>query len=178
MERVFAEIGGPLYGAAMRQSEPIAIRPYAEGDAPAMARLYFESARTLGPRRYAAAQVAAWAPAPADPARFHARATDGRLTLVAVDPAGALLAYGDLEADGHIDHLYCHPDAAGTGLAARLLDALLAHAAAEAMPRLHVEASELARSLFARKGFRVVRRRDFEIAGVAIHNYAMECDLP
>ena len=42
------------------------------------------------------------------------------------------------------------------------------------MPRLYVEASELARRLFLRKGFTVVTRRDFAVGGVMIHNYAME----
>jgi putative acetyltransferase len=148
-----------------------AIRPYRDADAEAMARLYYDSARTLGARRYSPEQVAAWAPAPLDPADVRRRAADGRITLVAVDDADQVIAYGDLEADGHIDHLYCSPDAAGSGAAGAVLDALLARA--EGLPRLYVEASELARGLFERKGFVVERRRDFEVRGVAIHNYAM-----
>lgn len=156
-----------------------AIRRYQPGDAVPMAKLYFEAARQLGPRRYSPAQVEAWAPAPADPAAVHARATEGRLTLVAVDARGDVIGYGDLEADGHIDHLYCRPDAAGTGVAGAILDGLIAHAASRGAPRrLHVEASELARGLFERKGFTVLARRDFEVRGVPIHNYAMELTLP
>ena len=40
------------------------------------------------------------------------------------------------------------------------------------------EASEPARSFFARQGFTIRHRRDFELAGVPIHNYAMEKHLP
>ncbi|MFN3817341.1 hypothetical protein [Brevundimonas sp.] len=36
------------------------------------------------------------------------------------------------------------------------------------------EASEAARRVFLKRGYAVVERRDFEVAGVAIHNYAME----
>jgi putative acetyltransferase len=155
------------------------IRSYQPGDAASMARLYFDSARQLGPRRYSPEQVEAWAPAPSDPAVVHARASDGRHTLVATDARGDVIGYGDLEADGHIDHLYCRPDAAGRGVAAAILDGLLAEAASRGSPRrLHVEASELARGLFERKGFAVVTRRDFEVRGVQIHNYAMELILP
>ncbi len=82
-------------------------------------------------------------------------------------------AFGDLEPDGHIDHLYCRPDAAGRGVASALLDALIARGAEAGLPELRVEASELARPLFERKGFRTLARRDFEVRGVAIHNYAM-----
>jgi putative acetyltransferase len=142
-----------------------------------MAELYFRSARELGARRYSPAQVAAWAPAPVEAATVAARAGDGRTTVVAVSAAGGLLGYADLEADGHIDHLYCAPEAAGTGVAGALLDAIVGRAQAAGLPRLHVEASELARGLFERRGFTVTARRDFEVRGVAIHNWAMAREL-
>ena len=39
---------------------------------------------------------------------------------------------------------------------------------------LFVEASELARGLFERRGFILLGRNDLVIDGVAIHNYRME----
>lgn len=155
-------------------TQPFTLRSYQAADARQLSELYFVSARTLGVRRYSPEQVAAWAPGPADPTLVHARASDGRTTLVAVDAEGIVLGYGDLEADGHIDHLYCRPEAAGAGVAAALLNALVATARDQAIERLFVEASELARGLFERNGFTISRRRDFEVRGVAIHNYAME----
>jgi putative acetyltransferase len=150
------------------------IREYRAEDAPLIAKLFYDSVRELGPLHYTPGQVAAWAPETQDRASAHARAADGRTTLVAVYGSGEVLAYGDLEGDGHIDHLYCRPDAAGAGVGSRLLDALLERADAAGMSRLYVEASELARGLFERKGFTLVLRRDFELRGVAIHNYEME----
>jgi putative acetyltransferase len=144
----------------------VTIRAYAAGDAEALGALFYASVRQAGRRDYSAEQVAAWAPAPPPPERVHARASDGRLLLVAIDAQNEPVAYIDLEADGHIDHLYCRPDAVGTGVASRLYDALEA--------RLYAEASEAARRLFQRKGFAVIQRRDFAIGGVDIHNYAME----
>lgn len=153
------------------------LRPYREGDAPAMAQLYYDSVRALGPLGYASEQVVAWAPAPPSPAAFRARASDGRMTLVAENAWGEIVAYGDLEEDGHIDHLYCRPDVAGTGVASWLVEELVARAEATGVPRVFVEASELARQLFERKGFGLVQRRDFAVRGVPIHNYAMEKTL-
>lgn len=153
------------------------IRRYQPADAAQMAQLYFESARQLGARRYSSEQVEAWAPAPTEPAAVHARAADGRITLVALNSKGAVVAYGDLEPDGHIDHLYCSPDASGRGVASAVLDALVAQAVAMGLTRLYVEASELARGLFERNGFAVLHRRDFHVRGVRIHNYAMERSL-
>ncbi|HEX3962281.1 MAG TPA: hypothetical protein VHZ03_37580 [Trebonia sp.] len=54
------------------------------------------------------------------------------------------VAFIDLEPDGHIDRLFCAP-----------------------------EASELARRVFERKGFTVVQRQDLVIRGVPMHNYRM-----
>jgi putative acetyltransferase len=107
----------------------------------------------------------------------HARATDGRITLVAVNSSDQVIAYGDLEKDGHIDHLYCVPNVAGAGVASKLLDELLARAASVGISRLYTEASEIARGLFERNGFALVCRRDFDLHGVSIHNYAMERTL-
>jgi putative acetyltransferase len=161
----------------MTNAHAFTLRPYVAEDAPHLARLYFESARTLGARRYTPEQVEAWAPEPADPAVVHRRASDGRLTLVACTADGRVLAYGDLEPDGHIAHLYAHPRASGSGVAGAVLRGLIDAAAQRGYADLHVEASELARGLFERTGFRLVRRRDFEIRGIAIHNYAMALRL-
>lgn len=153
---------------------PPRIRRFRDDDATALAALFHAAVHGIAAAYYSAAQVKAWAPGVPDPERFAARAGDGRLLLVAADPADAPLAYGDLEADGHIDHLFCRPDAAGTGVAAALYAELEAAARALGMARLTVEASEPARRFFLKQGFALVGRRDFELAGVAIHNFAME----
>ena len=150
------------------------VRPYTDDDAPALVALFHAAVHEIARIYYSQAQVNAWAPEVPDPARFRARAADGRILLVAVDEDGAPLAYGDVEPDGHIDHLFCRPDLAGTGVAAMLHDRLEAEAAARGIRMLHVEASEPARRFFLRRGFSTVRRRDFEIQGVPIHNFAME----
>ena len=151
----------------------VTIRAYEAGDAPVLAMLLFASVREAGLREYTHDQVTAWAPEPLDPDRFHVWATDCRAVLVATSNQDEPVAYGDLETDGHIDHLYCRPDFVGLGVASQLYDALEAAARSRRMPRLYVEASEAARRLFLRKGFSIVERRDFVLRGVAIHNYAM-----
>ncbi len=73
--------------------------------------------------------------------------------------------------------LYCHPDHTRKGLADRLLEQAETHARSEQIAMLFTEASELARPAFERAGYSVKERREFEIEGVAIHNYAMEKSL-
>lgn len=150
------------------------IRPATPADAEVMADIYDRSVRAMGPRDYTPAQVAAWIGQGAKADRFRERLADGRRCWVAVDDADRPQAFIDLEADGHIDFLYAAPEAAGTGIAGRLLDTLEAAARADGMTRLYVEASEAARRFFLKRGYQVTARRDFEIEGVAIHNHAME----
>ncbi|WP_292091665.1 GNAT family N-acetyltransferase [Brevundimonas sp.] len=150
------------------------IRTYRDGDAPAMADVYGRAVRAIGARDYSPKQVEVWAGQGPTAKRFAARMADGRRCWVATDDAGPVMAFVDLEADGHIDFLYADPDVAGRGVAGALLDELEVAAAADGMTRLYVEASEAARRFFLKRGYAVIERRDFEVAGVAIHNYAME----
>jgi len=150
------------------------LRPFERSDAPVVAELHRRAVEIIGARDYGPAQVAAWASRAPSAERVCARAEDGRLTLVAVDAADRPMAYADLEPDGHVDHLYCAPEAAGRGLASALCEALEAHARAKEIPRLYAEASEAARGVFESRGFTVTARREFEIGGAPIHNYAVE----
>jgi putative acetyltransferase len=84
-----------------------------------------------------------------------------------------VVGFIDLEADGHIDRLYCAPEAAGRGVASRLYEATEAAARVQGISRLFTEASERARRFFERKGFTVLERQDMIRRGVPIHNYRM-----
>ena len=152
----------------------VRIRCYQARDAGALADLHRRSVEQIGPKDYTAEQVRAWAALGPSPTQIDARSADGRITLVAVDDGDRHLAFGDLEQDGHIAYLYCAPEAAGKGVIAALYDRLEQIARRRGMKRLYAEASEAARRFFLRKGFAVVARRDFEISGVPIHNYAVE----
>jgi putative acetyltransferase len=151
----------------------VPIRPFRVADAAALAALFHASVRQAGLRDYTPEQVSAWSPAAPDPGGYIRRSMEDRVFLVAVDAADEPMAYGDLEPDGHIDHLYCRPDRIGIGIGSALYDALENAAVDCGMQRLFVEASEAARRLFERKGFVVEQRNDFSINGVAIHNYQM-----
>jgi putative acetyltransferase len=106
----------------------IAIRAYDRRDAAGTAEVFYRSAREVALSDYTVAQVKAWVPGPLDPVREHQRSSDGRLVLVAVDEDDRVVAFIDLEADGHIDRLYCAPEAAGRGIASQLYDTLEAAA--------------------------------------------------
>jgi putative acetyltransferase len=155
-----------------------AVRLFRDTDAEAVAGLTGAAIRTIGARAYSQEQVAAWAARHPGPERFLASAAKGDTIILAVNAEDTPIAYTLLEADGHLDMLYCHPDHAGRGLAMRLLAEAEKRAIADGIERLFTEASELARPVFERVGYRLMHRRDFTIAhegrDVPIHNYAME----
>lgn len=151
----------------------ITIRAYDPRDAADLADVFFRSVREVAVSEYTDAQVRAWAPEPRTAEWAHEEASDGRLVLVAANEEDRAVAYIDLEPDGHINRLFCAPEAAGQGIASRLYDAVETAAREQGIKRLFTEASELARRLFERKGFVVLERQDLVVRGVDIHNYRM-----
>jgi putative acetyltransferase len=150
------------------------IRRYEQGDGEHLKTVFSDAVLNTGPRGYSEQQVRAWAARADDVHEYDERAADGRTLLVAVDEQNNPVAYGDLEQDGHVDHLFCHPDAGRRGVASALYAELEKQAREWKLQRLYVEASEIARPFFAGKGFTLIRRNDFDFEGTPIHNYIME----
>ncbi|QFT77811.1 GNAT family N-acetyltransferase [Erythrobacter sp. THAF29] len=153
------------------------VRQFTEVDAQALADITLAAIRAVGARHYSSEQVDAWAARHPGPRRFLERARGGSHILVAADHDDLAVAYSLLEPDGHLDMLFCHPDHTRRGLADDLLGFSERHARREGITRLYTEASELARPVFERAGYALQHRREFEIDGIAIHNYAMEKPL-
>ncbi len=149
------------------------LRPYRGADAASLCALYRRSVETLGPRAYSPEQVAAWASLTPAASDFDGWMADGRVRVVA-EAGDAPLGFCDVEPDGHIAMLYCAPEAVGRGVGGALCDAGVGYARGFGAQVLYTEASELARPLFAARGFEALARREVTVAGVAIHNYAME----
>ncbi len=152
------------------------IRAFVPSDADALADLFHMSVHHVAISDYSPEQVAAWSPSKPD-AKGYVEQAVGRTFLVAVGDDGTVIGYGDLEPNGHIDHLYCRPDVVGTGVGSAIYAALENVATDAGIETLFVEASEGARRLFERRGFSVDGRNDLTINGVAIHNYRMSKSL-
>lgn len=153
------------------------IRPVRPDEGPALTSVTLAAIRETARAAYSSEQVGAWSSRIAQSARI-AGAFAGNFVEAAVDEADCPVAYFVLEADGHLDMLFCHPDHGGRGLGGRLLAAAEVTARGLGVTRLFTEASEIARPVFERAGYRLVERREFTIVGadgeVAMHNYAME----
>lgn len=149
------------------------IRAFCPEDARYLSRIYRAAVQTLAARFYTTEQITAWlsiAPKPEDIAAIYG---DGRTALVS-EADGRPIAFSDHDAAGHIRFLYCDPRHAGRGAADQLVSAIEASAWRQGIGLLSSEASEAAIGFFHRHGFRVITRRELEIVGVVIHNYAVE----
>ncbi|MCC9623106.1 GNAT family N-acetyltransferase [Thalassospira sp. MA62] len=150
------------------------IRRFSARDAVEMEIIFRRAVREIAPAHYTNQQIAVWTDLCPSPDRFIGMMTDGRIGFVAVSPNDEVVAFGDLERDGHIVFLYALPDVAGTGVMAKLYTAIEEEARQQGIGKLYCEASEGAKSFLSRQGFSVLERRDIELSGVAIHNYAVE----
>lgn len=149
-------------------------RPYQHGDAAGLVAIYRQSVLAIGPRDYSARQVEAWASLTPTLGEMVEHCEDGRQVIIAVKDDDAPVAFGDVEADGHIGYLYCAPDMIGNGAAAQVYEALEKAAQNAGITRLYVEASEAARRFLITRGFSVLGKREVAIGEVTIHNFAME----
>lgn len=150
----------------------IAIRDYRDEDTEAIMRLFHDTVHAVNGRDYSPEQVAVWAPAAMDRARWAASLARKR-TFVA-EEEGTIVGFAELEGDGHVDRFYCHKEHQGQGVGTRLLATIEAEARRLGCPHLFAEVSITARPFFERRGFRVLAEQTVLLAGVAFVNYRME----
>ncbi len=154
----------------------VTIRRYRDGDAAVLCELFFRSVREIGPAKYDAAQVGAWAHDVPDATAWGARMRANE-TFVAVDGRGVPAGWLELEADGNLDMLYCAPEAAGRGVAAQLYAAAEALARERGLAQLTTGASRFAESFFREHGWRVDERETVFRFGVGIQRARMSKTL-
>lgn len=142
-------------------------------DVPALAALYADSARDLGPQVYSPEQVVAWqrfvhdAPAFAD---YVLQAC----TWIAEDAAGAL-GFCGIDAEGEVRSLYVRASATRRGLGSALLAHALAMARQQGLARFAAWATPFSLPVFARAGFCPVRTVREPFQGVMFERYRVAC---
>ena len=163
--------------AHLASPSPWRLRPATLEDLPALAALYANCARTLGPGCYSPEQVAAWASFGDDLAGFADYVLKAD-TWVAVavpglgvdalpgDPDGAApLGFSGVDDSGEVKSLYVRPDMMRRGLAGQLLALGLGCAQARGHQRFTAWATPFSLPVFQRAGFVMVERVREEFAG-------------
>ena len=94
-------------------------------------------------------------------------------TFVAVRDDDVPVGWIELETDGHVEMLYCAPEAAGSGVAAQLYAEAEALARERGLTHLTTDASRFAESFFCKHGWRVDARETVTRFGVSIQRARM-----
>lgn len=148
------------------------IRAFKPEDAPALWQLFFNTIRKVNGRDYSQQQLEVWASEKMDLSLWQSR-------MIEIDPficqrEGVIAGYSDLQADGLIDHLYCHHEFQGQGVGRELMQHVHLLAEQRGIRNLYSNVSITARPFFERFGFRVVREQQNLRDGVVLINYRME----
>jgi putative acetyltransferase len=152
------------------------VRPMQPEDLGEMRSLFSQTVRQVNSRDYSPEQVEVWASSANDGARWQALPQSSQV-LVA-EQSGQVVGFTNLEADGHIDMFFVHPEHQGEGIGKRLMQALETLAQAQHTPRLYSEVSITAKPFFLRQGFEIVTEEQVERQGLWFTRFIMEKTLP
>jgi putative acetyltransferase len=157
------------------KSPSLVVRPFEPGDEDELVDVFHRSVHQIAPAKYSSEQVAAWlACAPTrDSLRENLRRRDAFVATMDQEIVGWI----DLCADGHVDTLYCVPQAGRKGAADLLYATALARAKSLGISRLYSEASSFAESFFVRHGWKIDERQTIVRKGAAISRARMSADL-
>lgn len=137
-----------------------------------IADLFHKSVHAIDPSVYTPEQQEAWAPTPPNYEGWSKRLNEKRPFMAIIDDR--VVGFMELDADGHIDCTYTHPDFQGIGVASALYEHLLAEARARNIERLYVEASFIAEPFFKHRGFSLVKKNEVQLNGITLENLIME----
>ena len=153
----------------------LALRPYRADEARALAVLYRDSARGLGPAAYGPAQVAAWAASAEDEAAFAAKLACGTTLVAEFD--GRLAAFGQLHPQDYLALLYTAPAFSRRGIGRAIAAALEERACQAGCALIRTTASRLSRPLFASRGWVLDEVEQSLHRGVVFERYRMSKGL-
>jgi putative acetyltransferase len=146
-------------------------RPYQPSDVSGIIETYTASIHTLGAPYYTQEQLAAWAPAHQDEARWAERLKE--LHTIVADADGFVAGFVSYTDIGYLDFLFTHPTFARRGVATRLYQRAEAALIALRVPTITTHASLAARAFFDRHGFVVDAEELVECRGAYLRRFAM-----
>jgi putative acetyltransferase len=157
-------------------SLPIVLeRPYEITDTPAVIAIYTAAIHELAAPFYSPQQLAAWAPATTNLARWQQRLSQVHTLVTEHD--SVLAGFASYTDDGYLDLLFTAPAFARRGVATRLYLRVEATLRAAGVPKIFTRASLAARPFFDRHGFQFDAEEHIECRGAYLRRSAMHKPL-
>ena len=150
----------------------IKIRHYKTKDTAILWDLKFKTIRNINIQDYTVAQTKAWAPDDVDMILWQKRVSDMNPFIAELDDQ--IVGFADLQADGYIDHFFCHSDYQGIGVGQALMEHILTIGSSKGILRFHSAVSLTARTFYEHFGFKVVKEQQVDVQNEKLTNFVME----
>ena len=85
-----------------------------------------------------------------------------------------VVGFADLQADGYIDHFFCHLDYQGKGVGKALMQVLIDKGTLMGLKRYYSNVSITAKPFFKHFGFIIVKQQSVAVRGTVLTNFLME----
>jgi len=152
------------------------IRDYERQDAAIIVQIFYETIHAINLKDYSEEQLNTWAPEIPNAELWHSRMIQ-RCTIVG-EEHGELIAFAELEHDGHLNMFYCRKEAVGRGVGSELYQAIEVKALELGHDCIFAEVSITARRFFEHCGFVVQLQQSVVRRGVELTNFKMQKQLP
>jgi putative acetyltransferase len=152
-------------------------RPAAAADVPALATIYRDAARELGPLVYTPVQAAAWASFADDEGGFRRYVLEADTWIAARPADGAPIGFCGVGATGQareVHALYVAPASTRQGLGREMLARSLRRAEAAGATRFAAWVTPFSRPVFLAAGFAWTRTVSEPFAGTLFERYRVE----
>ncbi|AJA46967.1 acetyltransferase [Clostridium pasteurianum DSM 525 = ATCC 6013] len=145
------------------------IRKYEKIDFAEVAELFYSTVHSVNLKDYSQKQVDAWATGKLDSDKWNKSLLEN-YSIVAIE-GKKIIGFGDINKTNYLDRLYVHKDFQGRGVATAICDELEKQANGDTIA---VHASITAKPFFEKRGYKVLKEQNVELAGVFLINYVME----
>ncbi len=147
------------------------IRSFTPVDAREITDLFHNSVHAIDMGIYSKAQLEAWSPSPPDYRYWNNRLRKTAPFLAIVN--GNIAGFIELKKDGYIDCMYVDNSYQRQGIATALIVYVSKLAVQLGSQQLYVDASIIAKPLFERLGFEVLKENTVVRCGQELLNYSM-----
>lgn len=135
------------------------IRPYQPEDRAAAALVFYRAVREGASAHYSSEFLADWARSP-EPDLHQPDKLASQWSFVAEED-GRMTGFFSMDDTGYLDMTFVLPEVMGTGTAAALYDAVMAHAKSEGLTRCTVKAAHQSHRFLSRRGWQLDRMQTF-----------------
>jgi len=147
------------------------VRKLRKGEVAELWELFYNTIHNVNIRDYDENQIAAWAPEDFDINTAIQKFRDIDPFIVIKD--GKIIGYADIQADGYIDHFYCHHEFQRMGVGSTLFAVLEREARENNILEMYSNVSITARPFFVAMGFTVEKEQVVTVGDQKLTNYRM-----